>query len=85
MLCSYEPVQPVSGAIPGLSLIQLHPSYIDFDVLQRLQHGTVVIRYDLEQQRSGLCKLHLDSSCGALIWEKIAVSLNKGAQKVPEL
>jgi hypothetical protein len=40
----YEPVQPIVGIFTGVTVLPLHTAAIDFDVVQRLQHGTVVIR-----------------------------------------
>lgn len=63
----YEPIQPITTN-PGVTLIPINR--VDLDILQRLQHGSTVIHYDFENNRSVLCHLCLDSSCGLMLWRK---------------
>lgn len=65
---SYQLNCPVGAHTHGVSLIPLH--CVDNDLIQRLQHGCTVIHYDVESQRSVLCHLRLEPSCGVIIWQK---------------
>lgn len=67
----YEPVQPVPSSSHGVTLIPLNSSTFDLDIIQRLNHGTTVIHYDIDSGRSVLCRLVLDFSCSAVSWHRI--------------
>ncbi|KAI6230307.1 hypothetical protein M3Y99_01077200 [Aphelenchoides fujianensis] len=67
----YEPVQHVPGSAHGISLIPLNSATFDLDVIQRIQHGTTVIHYDPDTNRSVLCRLMLDASCSTVTWHRI--------------
>lgn len=67
----YEPVQPVKNSSHGVTLIPLNSSTFDLDIIQRLNHGTTVIHYDMDSGRSVLCRLVLDFSCSAVSWHRI--------------
>uniref|UniRef100_A0A914EG98 Ras-GEF domain-containing protein n=1 Tax=Acrobeloides nanus TaxID=290746 RepID=A0A914EG98_9BILA len=67
----YEPVQPIPNSAHGVTLIPLDTHKFDLDVIQRLQHGTTVIHYDIDSGRSVLCRLMLDASCSTVSWHKI--------------
>uniref|UniRef100_A0A0N4U9P8 Rap-GAP domain-containing protein n=1 Tax=Dracunculus medinensis TaxID=318479 RepID=A0A0N4U9P8_DRAME len=80
----YEPVQPIFDATRGVTLIPLTTMNFDLDTIQRLHHGTTVIRYDPDSGRSVICLLRLDSSCSFISWYKVGyISNNKeGKEKV---
>ncbi|CAG9533488.1 unnamed protein product [Cercopithifilaria johnstoni] len=67
----YNPVQPVKGVVKNITLVPLDTNRFDLDVIQRLHHGTTVIRYDPDTGRSTLCILKLDASCSLLSWHKV--------------
>ncbi|VDK72952.1 unnamed protein product [Litomosoides sigmodontis] len=67
---SYDPVQPIKGVVKNITLVPLDTNLFDLDVIQRLHHGTTVIRYDPDTGRSALCMLKLDASCGVVSWHK---------------
>ncbi|KAL3981937.1 Phosphatidylinositol-specific phospholipase C X domain family protein [Acanthocheilonema viteae] len=67
----YDPVQPIKGVVRNITLVPLDTNRFDLDVIQRLHHGTTVIRYDPDTGRSTLCMLKLDASCGLLSWRKV--------------
>lgn len=61
----------------NITLVPLDTNRFDLDVIQRLHHGTTVIRYDPDTGRSTLCTLKLDASCGLLSWRKVGNSGTK--------
>ncbi|VDN04557.1 unnamed protein product [Thelazia callipaeda] len=67
----YESVQAVEGSSKNVTLIPLDTNHFNLDVIQRLHHGTTVIRFDPETGRSTLCLLKLHASCGLLSWHKV--------------
>lgn len=48
----YEPVQPIVGSAHGVTLIPLTTLTFDLDIIQKIQHGTTVIRYEPDTGRS---------------------------------
>uniref|UniRef100_A0A158Q7B3 Phosphoinositide phospholipase C n=1 Tax=Elaeophora elaphi TaxID=1147741 RepID=A0A158Q7B3_9BILA len=77
----YDPVQPIKGIVKNITLVPLDTNRFDLDVIQRLHHGTTVIRYDPDTGRSALCILKLDASCGLLLWRKVG---NLGTKEMKE-
>ncbi|PAV87943.1 hypothetical protein WR25_03718 isoform B [Diploscapter pachys] len=80
----YEPIQQIHGSGHGISFIPLDTASFDLDIIQRLQHGTTVIHYDPDANRSEQCLLRLDSSCVAIMWHKISYASNKDNVKEKE-
>ena len=76
----YEPIQPIPNSNHGVTLIPLDSKRFDLDIIQRIQHGTTVIRYDVDSGRSQLCRLMLDSSCSTVSWHKIQTSTKDGRE-----
>lgn len=64
-------MQPIKGVVKNITLVPLDTNLFDLDVIQRLHHGTTVIRYDPDTGRSTLCMLKLDASCSLISWHKV--------------
>ncbi|KHJ91933.1 RasGEF domain protein, partial [Oesophagostomum dentatum] len=77
----YDPVQSVESSSHGVHFIPLDPANFDLDVVQKLQHGTTVIHYDIVSERSVLCVLRLDSSCGTISWHRITYTTTKDSKE----
>ncbi|KAI1731740.1 1-phosphatidylinositol 4,5-bisphosphate phosphodiesterase epsilon-1 [Ditylenchus destructor] len=77
----YEPVQPIVGSAHGVTLIPLNTLTFDLDIIQKIQHGTTVIRYEPDTGRSTLCRLVLDASCSMVSWHRIPYGAKESRDK----